>query len=475
MSAQELSIAVTFLMDHYHGGEWPPSPARLYQALVAGVMTCGYQRYQAEVEPALRWLEKQHPPLIHACDVNDGSEYRIAVPNNDMDVVAKAWAAGRDADPAVLRTMKTIRSKQLSAQGPHVEYTWHVEANEATAMAAPLRIAAQCLHTLGWGIDVAFAEMTERPTSGCLFQPAISGNQYMVPMPGTFDDLRAAYARFTTRASGKGVDTHTRPSMLRMQAYRRSDEIHRPAARFMLMKPQPNVDQVKAVAWEHSMKVAGWLRHGAYDSLKNEYESPFLEEYIQGHGGDADNRLSYLPVPNIYDRFSDGSIRRVLIVEPPNAPGDITRMLRLKLSGAALTDRDGKEVCNLAPPEPGDYTFSLYLPKGDRMLWRSVTPVILHGHNTNRRGVISIAKTERLLLRAFEMAGYSNSMIEDLAFQAGPWWFGTGHASAIAVPKHLDGFPRLHVQVRFRLGVRGPVIAGIGRHYGIGLFARAGD
>lgn len=41
-----LCISVTFLTGRYHGEEWPPSPARLYQALVAAVMTCGYQEFE---------------------------------------------------------------------------------------------------------------------------------------------------------------------------------------------------------------------------------------------------------------------------------------------------------------------------------------------------------------------------------------------------------------------------------------------
>jgi CRISPR-associated protein Csb2 len=62
MSSENLSISITFLNGRYHGQEWPPSAARLFQALVAGVMTCGDGRYMADVEPALRWLERQRPP-----------------------------------------------------------------------------------------------------------------------------------------------------------------------------------------------------------------------------------------------------------------------------------------------------------------------------------------------------------------------------------------------------------------------------
>ena len=72
-----------------------------------------------------------------------------------------------------------------------------------------------------------------------------------------------------------------------------------------------------------------------------------------------------------------------------------------------------------------------------------------------------------------EMAGHSAESIDRLSFQGGPLWRGTGHASAMLVPQHLTKYPRLHVEVTFKTPIAGPVLAGIGRHYGIGVFAGA--
>src|SRR5580704_18046140 len=104
----ELCISVTFLMGRYHGEEWPPSPARLYQALVAALMTCGYREFEPVIEPALRWLEEQPAPRIRSCTSEQFGAYRIAVPNNDLDVVAWEWQQGRHKDMAVLKTMKQV-------------------------------------------------------------------------------------------------------------------------------------------------------------------------------------------------------------------------------------------------------------------------------------------------------------------------------------------------------------------------------
>lgn len=475
VSGSALCISVTFLTGRYHGEEWPPSPARLYQALVAAVMTCGYREYEPVVEPALRWLEEQPPPRIRSCPGERSGAYRIAVPNNDMDVIAWEWQQGRHKDVAALKTMKQVMPWRLPETGPHLQYIWTIKEDAPLPPTDALRKATHLLHTLGWGVDMAYADVVPEQPGGVLYEPAISGERWMTPMPGTLDDLKAAYQRFQVRSMGKGVDSFTRASMLVSQPYRRSGEEYRPVACFRLM--MPHATKVKAIAWEECRKVAAWLRHRAAEELRTEYDKTTVAEYVQGHvdsaGGDKSQRISYVPIPTIYGKHADGLIRRAMVVEPPGMPGDVSETIGRKLTGAVLTGEDGAAECCLAPPEPGDWTFQQYLPRNPCRVWRSVTPVVLHGHNTSARGVVSIAKTERLLLRAFAMAGFREEQIASLTFQTGPFWPGSKHAAAMRTPAHLDGYPRLHVEVRFVDGVRGPVLAGIGRHYGIGLFAAA--
>jgi CRISPR-associated protein Csb2 len=435
-------------------------------------MTCGYREFESVVEPALRWLEEQEAPRIRACRSEQLSAYRIAVPNNDMDVVAWEWQQGRHKDVAVLKTMKQVAPWLLPETGPHVQYIWPI--NDGTALPADaIKSAARLLHTLGWGVDMAYADVVAEQSGGVVYEPAISGERRMTPMPGTLDDLRAAYKRFEARTTGKGVDSFTRATLLASQPYRRAGEEFRPLVRFRLLNPEAT--KVKAVRWEDCCKVAAWLRHRAAEELRNEFDEETVAGYVQGHidsaEGDKSQRISYVPLPTIYGDHADGAIRRVLVVEPSGKPGQVSDVIGKKLTGAVLTGSGGKPECCLAPPEVGDWTFRQYLPSDPCRVWRSVTPVVLHGYNTSSRGVISVAKTERLLLRAFEMAGFREELIENLTFQSGPLWRGSKHAAAMRVPSHLNGYPRLHVEVKFVSGVRGPVLAGIGRHYGIGIFA----
>jgi CRISPR-associated protein Csb2 len=287
------------------------------------------------------------------------------------------------------------------------------------------------------------------------------------------EDLKSTYARFTARATGEGVDTDTRPTVYRFQRYVRQGSAGVPWVAFDLLDPD---GEPMKKPWHDAMEVAAWMRHAAGEILRGQSFGEDLNAYVLGHGiegGDASHRMSFVPLPSIGHAHADGGIRRVMFCEPMTGTGRAIELLGARLPGIALTGEDLRAVGSLAPPV-NDRVIRHYTPQS--RVWRSVTPVILHGHNSVR-GTISVPKTEGLLLRAFQMAGYKAETIEALAFQSAPLWSGTGGAGSIRVPQHLrkDNYPRYHVEVRFRDAVHGPVLAGIGRHYGLGVFAAVAD
>jgi CRISPR-associated protein Csb2 len=142
----------------------------------------------------------------------------------------------------------------------------------------------------------------------------------------------------------------------------------------------------------------------------------------------------------------------------------------LKLVGTTLISEDRGAQCVIAEPDRDSGVWSAYLGGRGHRIWRSVTPVILHGYNTSH-GKISVPKTEVLIRAAFAKAGIDSAAISAVFFQAAPLWAGSTAARAFRTPRHLSRYPRYHVEVQFREPVRGPVLAGIGRHYGLGLFA----
>jgi hypothetical protein len=98
------------------GQEWPPSPARLFQALVAGIARGG--KLLEESVPALRWLEGLEAPVIAAPLRKSGQSVSLFVPNNDAD------SLNDPRDVSSIRTKKrslSIRafSRQMSSSCMH--------------------------------------------------------------------------------------------------------------------------------------------------------------------------------------------------------------------------------------------------------------------------------------------------------------------------------------------------------------------
>ena len=460
-------IAVTLLNNRYHGAEWPCSPARLFRALLAGSMTGANRAHMAEVEPALQWLERQPAPEIDAVAAEELARYRISVPNNDMDVAANEWRAGRVYDPSALRTLKTVEPRMLTGEGPHLVYRWRsAEPDDQTA--AGLRQAVHALHTLGWGVDMAYAELRFElgdAFNGSRWKPANQGVPLQLPFRGSLQDLRETYERFLGSVSKAGVDADTRPSVYAMQRYSHGEQGF-DIAKFALSDVAK--EQFRSFPAEHATIVAAWMRHATSVALREEgWDEDEVNRIALGHNDEDANpdRLIYLSISTVGLDYTDGRIRRVMIAM--RGRPDLVQLLRRKMNGRILTDKEGRVMCRLAGPLQDKVT-PLYLE--EHREWATVTPVILHGYNASR-GQIRMNKTEKLVGQAFEQAGISASLIEEWAFQPAPFWRGTSGARSIKVPKHLERWPRYHLWVKFREKVGGPVLAGIGRHYGLGVFA----
>src|SRR4051812_6963817 len=71
--------------------DWPPSPARMHQSLIAaaltGIPTGSEERLAKDALDALRWLEDQGPPEIIASAISEdpgsATRFRLAIPQNN--------------------------------------------------------------------------------------------------------------------------------------------------------------------------------------------------------------------------------------------------------------------------------------------------------------------------------------------------------------------------------------------------------
>ncbi len=484
-----LQISVLYLTDRYHGkGTWPPSPARVFQSLVAaGRKGSSPEEWQDSISLSLEWLEQKDAPIILAPDVNNRGYLVTSVPRNQAEKAVKSTGI----DGRYLRQhkdLKTFRPLLLSddLQERFVYYLWPVSEEEMEKQRKTIEIirrTAKKMSHLGLGIDqVAGSGRVLRGDEAIhegfrLYEPTHlpSALRFEVPAQGYLKNLIDLYEEKRNRFKAGVVSTYFHPERYRMVSYRKEGalDLSRSMAVFALKSPEGTGRNI-SVRWQDAaMTVAPWARHGAGVIAKREECSPeWIDQFVLGHTTEntRDQRLSYLPLPSIGHRNADGRIRRFAIVEPFGSDGKTMEMIEWGLPYIALSNTDGEKVAKAETIDAErDTVVKRY--RGKSKTWATVTPMIMHGQVYQRKK-FSPRKLEKLLLSAFADAGYPEDIIFDFDFKRAPYWAGCGDARLMRVPRHLDGWPRYHVSVTFKTEMSGPIIAGIGRHYGLGLFAR---
>src|SRR5262245_52016820 len=149
-----LCISVTLLDDLFHGKadneepEWPPSPWRLFQSLLAGSLAgCRKNGWPDARAEAFCWLEQRDAPLIIAPEARPITTYKFYVPNNDSD---------RVFDRQDRLTSKVARPHRLM-NGQMLHYLWRIGEEEwpsARSYAELLSHESRHLLAFGWGIDL---------------------------------------------------------------------------------------------------------------------------------------------------------------------------------------------------------------------------------------------------------------------------------------------------------------------------------
>lgn len=535
--SQFLCVSVRFLQPFSHGRgedaepEWPPSPLRLFQALVAAAAARWNERQRIEyAQPALRWLAQLGAPAVVAAKGEPAAtKYRLYVPDNVGDKVAKSWSGGNSAASiAEYRTEKDVRPVHLNGEAVH--YLFRVP--DPAACEADFKIlqtAARSVTHLGWGVDMVAgnAELLSDAEAAKLvgerWQPTAdgTGTRLRVPTKDTLQALMTKHEAFLNRLSGDGFRPVPPLTAFDTVGYRRdTDTAPRPVVAFELRTPdferfQPYCPMRRTPA------VAGMVRHAV--RVLAEQMRPFgwtdadICRYVHGHtpdgtdrarGPEADDRFAYLPLPSLERRGAGGvhvgQLRRVLVVAPSNRPEWAT-WARV-LSGHELTPEEGTAPAALrlidrhAAALGTEPNLSHYLRES--CVWSTVTPVVLPGFDDpsgvrkrlserdparaerdpdeKKRMLDRLdAEVRRLLLLAFAHAGVPSGVLsaELLATgEASLEWREVGFRAGVGRSREYrsgakTGYPRYHVRVQFAHAVSGPLAVGNGRYRGLGLFA----
>lgn len=520
-----LCLTFCFLAPRFHGRgdegapEWPPSPLRAFQALVAAAARAGALE---KARPALEWLEQRTPPVILAPEAKLASVgYRLSVPHNAMDLVGRQWVAGKEGNASEHRAMKDVRPHRLLPDDAHahaVHYLWDLTGLDGPEVHAhALVAAARAVVALGWGLDLVVGDGARISTTdrAALAAPEVG------PMPETWEPRADAIVRLRTPRRGSLADLDRRHdafvrrtsladptlrpppaiSAFDVTGYARQGEPARSrVAVFTLMKPGP--DRMRSFDTPRKgMVVAGMARHAMSTAAERAgWSAERIHGTVLGHGearGEAPRaplgpRFLLIPLPSIEAREGGGDvvtgIRRLLVASTEPQSKDIDWAGRA-LGGEDLVDeKTGEVVAVLATASRQERTLERYV--GIARRWATVTPVVLPGLDdpgglyarlrrvrdaSEQKQILErlARRREALVRKALRHAGLPDAVVFGAAIETRMIGFfaGLDRADRYAVPQHLRPFPRLHVQLSWEHRVAGPICIGRGRFSGLGLFA----
>jgi CRISPR-associated protein Csb2 len=516
-------LTIRFIDAAFHGRadsgapEWPPSPLRAFQALVAAAAArWGPDRFEEQARPALEWLEALgHPHVLAPVGWPAARPYRLYVPNNAADLVAAGWARGNlDASIADHRTEKDVRPTRL-VNGDAVHFDWSLTPPQYEAGLAhreALRAMARSITHLGWGIDqaVGTADFHDAPPSAGdaeRWRPVSTGGTPLrVPKEGTLAALRARHQKFVDRLTPDGPNPVPPLSVFATVGYRRDADVSpRPFAAFQLLTP--DAERKWSRDAQRTIEVAGMLRHATRLAAETVDKSQnWIDTFVLGHGEgkngqaigkESSRRFAYVPLPTVRPQGVVGLVNRVLIVEPAGGNGDDAAWARRMLAGKELIDyKKQSPVALLSPTPASDWVIRQYTgDKGGAPVWSTVTPVVLPGyddpdHLRRRLKDVTDSKAKRrlyerldariggLLRKAIIHAGFPAPLAQhaELSWRLVGFRPGLDLATNYCSPDHLRGEPRYHVRIHWKdasgapVNVCGPVVLGVGRFYGLGLF-----
>ncbi|MFN0112539.1 MAG: type I-U CRISPR-associated protein Csb2 [Blastocatellia bacterium] len=466
----QLQIKLNFATRRYHGRksedklEYPPAPARLFQALIAGSHCGAYGVInQDKRDRALRWLEALEPPNIESPPVCDaGLGVTNYVPNNDNQLNH-------------VRTAKSFLAKTFQ-QNATLLYRWRYQATpEAEENAAVICAMAQLITHLGQHQDVVYAsgEVSddEALPDGAWLPAEQADGDWASPKPGA---LAAYQERYRAWLRGENKDNVTIP--LRRTHYSAPDTLSfdAPMALFELWR---NEDERLRYDPRDLRQPAAMVRHALIEWKKanpkfvQHYGEELAARLIAGHEANRQHdgaHIACVPIPSFNrDETADGLFRRVLLIGygcEDDAARELFDSVANGINGADLVDQAKGKVGYLKKTALSDSVLRLFVGKGERV-WRTVTPIILTGLMRRGRGA------EVLIARALQQAGVPEADIQSVAVFSGPIVPKTFHALDYQIDKssYLAQTSRYHAEVIFKRPVEGALVIGRGRHCGFGL------
>ncbi len=478
--------------------EFPPHFGRVFMALAA---TYFETRGDEREREALEWLESAGAPSISASKLNARSFVETYVPVNDKH----GGIGGRSRQP---RSFPTTRP-----DSPFVYMVW--DAKPPEMVRGGLERLCNKVTRLGHSSSLVQMWVTDEGDAICpdwVPSSRVADEQMRLAEPGTLAYLERAFkgkqieeynrlseefeaSKGKSRAALKkqiderfpaGKPKTTRPVLTRWQAYKfnATDESAEEKVSLGPFDPKLIVfrskEEQRIFGLEATLQLTSALRDAAMKAT-----GVNVPEWLSGHQPDGRPSLrphaAFFPLPFVGARHADGHVMGLAMAIPRQIePSDESRDASLRRVLEPLLFRDTGKEKNIrlwrgdawewnAERETREYP-PINLREetwtGPSSAWGSVTPVVLHHYpKRNRENDV-----ERIVLEAFESAGFPQPV--ELRTQPESIFEGAGHVKQM--PEFSEGGENMcryqvHVVVRFRDPVQGPMLVGRGRFRGYGL------
>lgn len=449
-------------------GEWPPSPARLYSALVAADGTGS--RCTATTGEELLWLEGLDPPLIIASPpetvVSSALEPRYVV------VDASAQGAVQDYPARVAR--KVYPGAKLAPREDTVVYVWP-DAKPTAAHRRALAYRAARIGYLGCADSPVTVSVIDGPVDLSVepWRHDVGGSRALpVAYPGFLSALDRAYLAWSAGEAMRRSWVPTRRARYRPPS-RHEDGVAHSTRTVIWLRFE------RSVSSRRLLEVTETLKAAVLDHLQRLMPGEELPSVLHGHRppGERGSQVDFLALPDVGHRHATGRLFGAAI----SLPSDVDPALIQRVRTAAVRLATGElGLPGHASAPAGGIRVKVAVYGGERRPWAAVprrwsrpsrtwvsaTPVVYERWTKGRPGTEEVERWCR-------HAGLPEEVeVIEVSFSERPLVAGGADLAPSLVFRSPDGRrPYSHLVVRFDRPVGGPVVLGRARQFGMGLLA----
>lgn len=440
--------------------EWPPSPARLFAALVSGGGTGEHNRIGTDDEE-LRKLERATPPLIAASSLDSAPASRL----QDRFVVLDTKHKNRVQEYPARKAGLVRPGDRTAPRSPYVTYCWpELELTEQEELA--LRRRAARVGYLGCADSpVRLGINQESPIDDRLmWRPDDDGTAPIsVPYPGYLGVLDRAFEEFRGGGSPRAAGIRR----VRV-AYRDPQEpVMSGSATSTIW-----LSLDRSVGYRRVLHVGEALRGALLSSFDSSgFGTP--PPLLHGHGIEPGSQHArFLPLPNVGNEYARGQIMGAAIWLPADTDPDLVEAVRVAIARVQNLHLKGGRSIGVELRDPGavrPWTTNPRRWTTESNVFVSAFPVV-----HERFGKLTAANAVEVIGAWCENAGLPRP-IEAMA-QKPSFFDGLPRLAARDVRRsNSESYPFSNVWIRFDKTLVGPLAIGRGRSFGLGLLVPAPD